>query len=342
MRILLSQLRRIGDVLMTTPAVAAVRKAYPEAHITYLTEKPSHLIFAHNPHVDEVLCWPKGGWARLALLRRLRKRRFDLAVDFFCNPRSAMMIRLSGARRRIGFDFSGRRYAYTERVKPGDALRYAGQDKVDLLGPLGIGVQHPRPELFLGDAERQYAKTQLEQLGVRPGDLLVALCPVSRQPYKVWPAKDFARLADILIERYQAKIMFFSGPGEQHFIDQVRLEMHHASLPDYPIPDLLQMGALLEQAHLYVGNDNGPRHFALALGTPTVTVFGRPFPQNWTPPPMPGETPRHLTADFDPGCKATCHYPRCELECIKKVPYEKVQSAAEILLEEILKNGTPA
>ena len=84
-----------------------------------------------------------------------------------------------------------------------------------------------------------------------------------------------------------AKVLLFWGPGEEAFVNAVRAEMTYHALPDYPVPDLLQMAALLERCHLYVGNDNGPRHFAIAVGTPTVAVFGRPFPENWTPPGEP-------------------------------------------------------
>lgn len=336
-RILLTQLRRIGDVLMTTPAVEAMRKHFPHAEIIYLTEAPSQQVFHHNPHVDEVWLLPKSTWGKLAMLQKLRRKRFDLVVDFFGNPRSALLTRLTGAPRRIGFNFPGRAYAYTDPINLAEGMHYAAQDKAALLSPLGISVDGPLPRIYPGEEERAHAQRQLDQLGVKPGDFLVALCPVSRQPYKVWPAKHFAHLADILVERYQAKIMLFHGPGEDHFTDAVRLEMRHMALPEYPVPDLLQMAALMEKAHLYLGNDNGPRHFALAVGTPTVTVFGRPFPENWTPPGLKN----HLAIAHDPGCKSRCAYPKCGMECINDLPHKPVQTAVETLLEEILKHGRP-
>ena len=338
-RILLIQLRRIGDVLMTTPALAALRAAYPEARISYLTEAPSDQIFTYNPHLDEVIVYPRKASLRsqLSVLRRLRGERYDLALDFFSNPRTAFITRFTGARRRIGFRFPGRAYAYTDAVHPAaEGPRYAALHKAALLEPLGIRINSPLPQVFLGRAERRYAAEQLHALGVRDGELLVALSPVSRQPYKVWPAKHFARLADSLIQRYDAKVLLVWGPGERHFADAVRLEMRQPALPDYPVPSLLEMGALLERAHLYLGNDNGPRHFAVALGTPTVTVFGRPYPENWTPPAMP----MHRTIEYDPGCKASCTYPRCShLNCINAVPYQAVQAETEAMLKELGEDG---
>lgn len=343
-RILLTQLRRIGDVLMTTPAVRQVREAFPDAHLTFLTEAPSDEIYRHSPRVDEVLVGDRHGGlaARLCLMAKLRRQRFDVVVDFFSNPGSAQLAWITGAPVRIGFSFRGRRWAYTHRIPPPEGLTYAAADKLLLLEPLGLTPKQGeglRTELFLTEQPRAFARATLAGLGVGPEDLLIALCPVSRQPYKVWPARHFAHLADILIERYQARILMISGPGEEHFVDAVRAAMMQSALPSTPPTTLLETAALLERCHLFVGNDGGPRHFAIAVGTPTVAVFGRPFPEHWTPPGMT----EHRTASYDPGCKSQCTYPRCShLNCINLVPYEPVQAHAEALLAEVLKDGRPA
>jgi len=321
---------------MTTAAVAAVRQAYPKAHITYLTERPSLPVFQYSQNVDEVWTYPPGLMARIGLTWRLRRRRFDLVVDFFGNPRSALMVWATGAPRRIGFNFPGRGRFYTDAVSLPSGALYSGSHKAALLAPLGIEVASPPlPLLPVSEVERQFAARQLEALGVRPGELLVALSPVSRQPFRVWPVENYARLADGLIERYGAKVLPLWGPGEAHFIDALRLHMRHNALPDYPIPSLLQTAALLERSHLLIGNDNGPRHMAMAVGTPTVGVIGQSHPESWTPPGQP----LHRYVARDPGCKHTCVYPRCELACIKQVPYEAVLAETETLLEEILKHG---
>ncbi|MBI3993371.1 MAG: glycosyltransferase family 9 protein [Candidatus Lambdaproteobacteria bacterium] len=331
MNILLIQLRRIGDVLMTTPAVRALRAAHPQARITFLTERPSDLVFRHSPHVDEVLIYPgrASHWQALGWLWRLRRGGYDLVLDFFGNPRSAQLAWATGAPRRIGFDFRGRRWAYTERVQVPPGKLFAAAHKALLLEPLGVAADDLVPEVRVGAEDRAYAGRQLAELGLAPGEPFVALCPVSRQPYKVWPPQRFAEIADRLIERHGLRVLFFWGPGEEAFVQAVRAAMRRAALPDYPVPSLLEMAALLERAVLYVGNDNGPRHFAIAVGTPTVAVFGRPFPENWTPP---GAT-RHRAVAFDPGCKSACTYPRCtHLDCINKVPLEPVWAETEHLL----------
>ena len=162
----------------------------------------------------------------------------------------------------------------------------------------------------------------LEQLGVQPDDRVVSISPVSRQPYKRWPLENFAQLADWLIEQYGVKILFVYGPGEQEFVDIVRRQMRYEALPNYDPPNLAQTRALFEQVILHIGNDNGPRHFAVAADIPTVAIFGRPLAMNWTPP----NQNRHLSFEFDPGCKTQCDYPNCQLECLN-TPLITVQEA---------------
>ena len=337
--ILLIQLRQIGDVLMTSPAVARLRESFPKSKITFLTESPSHQVYVGNPHVDEVLKWPGKGsvWERLKLGWQLRKQRFDLVIDFMSGPQSAQITWMVGAPVRLGFEFPGRKWAYTKTL-PLPNSDYSSDHKMGLLSMLDIPVEQGMlPQVFPNQEERAYAKKQLVDLGVEPDDLLVMISPVSRRPYKVWPAERFARIADVLVERYGAKILFQWGPGEEHFVDEVRLKMHHPALPTYPIPTLMQMAAMMEQAHLFIGNDNGPRHFAIASGLPTLAVFGRPWAASWTPP----NNPLHIGIEHDPGCKANCTYPKCELDCINGVDFKTVEQAAEKLLEDILKDGSP-
>src|SRR5262245_46369363 len=144
-RILLVRLRQIGDVVFTTPAVRALRKRFPDAHLSYLVEPAALPIVEHDPHLDDVIVTPRlrgvaGLRADIALLKRLRAGRYDLAIDFHGGPRASVLTWLSGAPRRIGYDVIGRAWMYTERVRRPRALRprHSVQNQFDLLAPLGI------------------------------------------------------------------------------------------------------------------------------------------------------------------------------------------------------------
>ena len=331
MKFLLIQLRRLGDVLMTTPSIRLLRESFPEAELTFMTEAPADQLLRNNPFLDEILLYRKAQTISesISFIRKLRERQFDCVIDFFGNPRSALTTRFSAAPIRIGFGFRGRSWAYTHPVKISTDLTYSAKDKAKLLEELGIYANDFGLNFFAEEEDKEYAARLFGQLGIKDSDFVVTLSPVSRQPYKVWPAERFAVIADWLVQKHQAKILFLFGPGEEHFIDAVREAMKQKALPDYDIPSLTETLAILNKVDLHFGNDNGPRHFAVAGGTPTLAVFGRPWAVNWTPP----EDAQHCALEYDPGCKNKCTYPECKLECLQGVTVEAVQAELETMIK---------
>ena len=317
-------MRRIGDVLMTTPSIRVLRESFPEAKLTFLTESPSDQVLSENPFLDEIIIHCKGRSIlnSISFLQKIRRRKFDCVIDFFGNPRSALVTLFSGAPIRIGFGFRGRSWVYTHPVNLSEKITYAAQDKAKLLEPLGIISENYNLDYFVNKKDEIFAEKLFFQLGIKEKDFVVSLSPVSRQKYKVWPAERFAETADWLVENYNAKILFLYGPDEKHFIDAVRNAMIQKALPDYDVPSLSQTLAVLNRVNLHLGNDNGPKHFAVACGTPTLTIFGRPWAANWTPP----RQNMHHALEFDPGCKSKCNYPKCSLECLHGVSVKEVQN----------------
>src|SRR5688572_7827346 len=145
MKVLLVRLRLIGDVMFTTPIVRAVRRQYPDAHISYLVEALAAPVLRGNPHLDDLIVAPKRrGAARLrddlAIARRLRRARYDVAIDLHGGPRGAWFTWASGAPRRIGYTIAGRSWMYTDVVPRAADLspRHSVANQFDLLAPLGI------------------------------------------------------------------------------------------------------------------------------------------------------------------------------------------------------------
>ena len=333
MNLLLIQLRRIGDVMMTTPAIRALRKSFPDAIISFLTETPSDQVYKYNPHLDHLLVYPKKKSIRelKKFYRRIRHQNYDCVIDFQGNPRTALLSRFTGSGFRIGFDFKGRNWVYHRAVSfPSDST-YSAQHKMKLLELLGAESTDLELEMKFSSEDHDYALELLKSLGAQPGRLQVSVSPVSRQPYKVWPTVHFAKLIDWLIESYGAQVYFLHGPGEEHFIDSVTMEMKNDPMPPVGIPNLLQTRALLAQMDLHFGNDNGLRHLAIAAGIPSLGVFGKPSAVSWTPP----EQTIHRSVEYDPGCKNNCTYPNCDhLSCIRDVPFNEVHQALKDLLSE--------
>ncbi len=334
-KILCIQLKQIGDVLMTTPAVRSLAEAKPDREIHFLTQVPSNQILEFNPFVSKTVLYPpeqKFQQIR-TLVKRLRREQYSIIIDFLGLPKTAVLSRLTGAPVRIGLKLRGRSPFYTHPVETPANPPYSAIQKSHLLSVLGIQSTNHDLDFFSSEHDHRVAETVYSELKVEKEDLIVCVSPVSRRDYKVWPARKFAEICDWLVETYSAQVLFLWGPGEYGFIKAVRDKMKHSSLGDYDIPTIRETLALLEKADLHIGNDNGPMHIAIAARTPTVAIFGRPMLKNWTPP----NSKKHLGIEYDPGCKSACFYPKCGLECINKV---SVASVAEMIQRQIKQIGS--
>ena len=324
-KVLCIQLKRLGDVLLTTPSVRALHQHRPDMEIHYLTQVPAHQIFLCNPYISKTIAIsarPK--WKEIvALLCQLRKGSYTVAIDFMGSPSTALIGLLTGVRKRIGFKRRGRNMLYSYSVEKPQGVDYSAREKLHLLTALGVVSDNTELDFYITDRDRVSASNILKRLGVTHKRPLVSVSPISRRAYKVWPAKYFAEICDYMIDAYNAQVLFLWGPGEYRFIRKVKESMRHSSLPDYDIPSIAETVGLLELVDLHVGNDNGPMHFAVAAGSPTVAIFGKPQLKNWTPP----NNSRHLAVEFDPGCKESCFYPKCDLECLKRLQPEAVKEA---------------
>lgn len=325
-KILCIQLKQIGDVLMNTPAIRALSQKMDDVEIHFLTQRPSHLIFEKNPYVQKVIIFPKDLTLKTSfqMIAKLREEKYDTVIDFMGSPKTAILGWLTGAPQRIGFDFRGRNIFYTAAIPPAEHLDYSGYKKAHLLSELGVELPDPKLDFFIPESDQAYAVNLFKELHIDPNRPVISVSPVSRQPYKVWPAENFATVCDHLVEKFNAQILFLWGPGEYHFIESVRQQMKHSSLPDYDIPTIGETVGILEKVDLHLGNDNGPMHFAIATGVSTLAIFGRPLKKNWCPP----NSSKHLAIEFDPGCKNSCTYPNCQLECL-------TGTSPQIVIEEL-------
>ena len=330
-KILCIQLKQLGDVLMCTPAIRALKARWPEAELHFLTCPPADQLLKHNLAVDRVWLAPKDnnwreGWA---IFKQLRAQKFDLVVDIYGRLATALLSRFTGAPVRVGRRKVFQSIFYTHPHHP--QASYSAAERLALLEPLGIQGGNLALDFPIGPDDRTWALDCLDRLGWDRTRPLVTLSPVSRQLYKVWPAINFARAIQPILEETGAQLLLQWGlEEEKDCVENLRVELAKLGLEDlgdYPIPNLSQTVALFELADFHLGNDNGPMHFAIAAGCPSLAVFGRPLVENWMPP---GST-KHRGLEFDPGCKRKCHYQQgCELECLGTEPAQVMEAFREI------------
>lgn len=317
--ILVIQLRRLGDVVLTTPALEALKARWPEARLDFLVEAPGAEAVAGHPAIDETLLYDaRGPLGALAWALRLRARRYDWVIDFLANPRTALIASLSGARVKAGPGHVSRRWAYNLRLSQSPKTCYAASEKVRWLAPLGVRPEDAPalPRLFLAPRPARVENA-------------VGFFPASRKETRAWPAESWARLGRLLRKAHGCRLRVFWGPGERELAAEVAAGIGEGAELAPETRSVAALAAELAACRLVVSNCAGPKHVAVAVGTPTVTVHGSSDPAAWTP-----EHPEHRAVRLDElhciGCRLNdCPY---GLECLRQLPPERVLAAAEALL----------
>lgn len=254
-----------------------LRLAYPGAQIHYLTESPSVEVLKGNPFVDDVVVYDRNSMSALDLIRAVRRGRYDLVIDLFGNPRTALLTRLSGAQQRVGFRFRGRTYAYNILAEPRGDRVHNTQFNLDALTPLGIAIQDRSIYFSFDDADARYVDSFLpaEFTG---GAFVVCINSGGGWYTKRWGLERFAGLADRLVEEFNARIVLPWGPGQISDAEEISRKMiRRAFIP--PATTLRQLGALLRRCSIVVTNDSGPMHIAAAVGTPILGIYGPTDPR---------------------------------------------------------------
>jgi lipopolysaccharide heptosyltransferase III len=284
--ILAIRLRALGDVVLTTPALRALHRGHPDVPIDVVTDERYAPLLEGLPGVDRVIGLRRRAGGMRAVLAAVRARGYARAVDFFGNPRSALITAASRARETYGYDLRGRRRAYRKRVSrdppEGGARReYAAASHVRLARAAGGVDDGLDARVRVPDEARERAAGLLREAGVRRPETALGLVGAGTWATKTWPASHAAWLARRLLGS-DREVMLLAGPGEEHVTETLRLLAPGlAVLPPCDVPAL---AAVLERLGGVVGTDSGPRHLAAALGRPTFAWFGPTHPDNWTAP----------------------------------------------------------
>jgi ADP-heptose:LPS heptosyltransferase len=285
-KVLILQVRRLGDVLMTTPMLRALKAAIPGVTTHICVERSSLPAVRTNPNLDQAILSPGG--ASIRLVPVLRRQRYDVVIDTLGSPASARLAFLSGAPVRIGPDRPWRRPFYTHPCPIREGT-YSALAKLTRLAPLGVRSSDARIEVFPTHEDEREAASLWDGFGLDARARVVAFSPVSRRAAKVWPPDRFAAVCDAWAERAGLLFLPLFGPGEGLMVDAVLRSSRCREAYLYPCAPVSfgALAPLITRCAFYFGNDNGIRHVAIAAGIPTAAVFAHPDPATWTPPDSP-------------------------------------------------------
>jgi ADP-heptose:LPS heptosyltransferase len=327
-RLLLLQPRWLGDVLLCTPAIREARRAFPRARIDFFTEPAGAEVLRGNPHLTDLLVGGRSIATRLQVMRAVRQRGYDAVVDFRSTGSTAHLAAISRAPVRIGVRMRGPvNLAYTDHVEPISLSTYAAHHKVEMLRRLGIDpdrVSDLSLELMVRPEARFRAADFWREHRLDHGPV-VAVSVVSRVAYKNWgPAKWSAVIS--AISREGVRVLLTHGPGEAEQVARVVADGLPSGAVVYAGTSVEGLAAALERCVLWLGNDGGPKHVAVAMGVPTLTVSRWRIGPVWTD--RDASVPHEFLERRPPGgCDLTC--PRCRhLGCLAALESAEVVERA--------------
>ena len=294
-RILLIQLGDIGDLVLTTPTMRALRQNFISSTIFMLVHEHARGIVENCPWVDGTMSVEKNK-RRLRetidyhrnFLAVLREGRFELAIDLRAGTRGAILSYLSGASIRIGrYSENGtlwRNRLFTHLVRPKNELdQYSSLHNLNILAPLDINIKDTSPAL---EVPQEKENKTLEILGkekIPPGKPIIALHPFSRWDYKEWPIQNYIRLIDYIGSRYPVSFVVTGAPEERYRAAKIR---SGSTVNVYNLAGkttISELPGVLKKCSLLIGIDSAAAHIAASVGTPTTIIFGPSSPTNWAP-----------------------------------------------------------
>lgn len=313
--ILVTRLRYLGDVILTTPVLGVLRECFPAARLYYLVEPQYAPVLRGHPDVDGIIEARRSPAGMLAAIRSLRKLRLTAAIDLLYNPRSALILRCSGIPVRIGG--SRRRRHYTHVFSVARGARSAIDHHLQALEPLGCRCDRGvLPRVHLEHRELEAGIEALARLTGKPRRRVVAMHAGGTWPAKRWPAASFARLAQMARRSAGAVVILVTGPGEERITSSIAAQAG-AAVHVFPPMPLREVAAMLAACDAVVANDGGIMHLAVALGRPTVAIFGPTEPGIWFP--YAGKGPFAVVTRGEE-C-APCHLHRCDdMRCLATIP----------------------
>ncbi len=339
MRILIIRPSSMGDVVMASPVLKALKGQTPPPEIHWLIDPALSELLEDNPFVDGLIPWDKRRWNKLftqfrfvELLREIKKFRchlkaqaYDLALDLQGLFRSRFLAFISGARERVGF--SSREpgaFFMTRLVSKGPDKKLMGSEYLYLMEEMGYEVSDPAPHLFLGKGAEEKANEILKRSGI--DGPFFALAPFTTRPQKHWPKESWQKLALVLRDRFGLPSIILGGPGDVAGAQEIIGGEGAVIKNSAGIASIRESAAIISRAEALIGVDTGLTHMGTALKRPTVALFGATCPYLETP--LEGTKVLYHKLPCSP-CKRR---PTCkgDYTCMKKIEVDQV---VEALLE---------
>jgi heptosyltransferase-2 len=345
-KILFIKIDHIGDYLCSIPALRALRQRFPSAKITLVVGPWCQDLPVNNPYIDEWRIYytndkyfnfighryPAGLLWRLRFFLRLQATKFDLVIDPSMSRYEHFKLSyLSAAKIRVGIHHHLDTWPspYQQEIAVEYHNDYEPDRMLKILAPLGTDTSNRRLEYWVSESDKSFARDFLRNHNLPPDTLLIGMAPAARWIYRMWGVENFAHAANALQTEYGGKIVLIGSAAERPILEEVKNRMHSEPIVVAGSVDLNKLAALMQHLNLFIANDGGLMHLAVALGVPTVALFGPGDHIRWGPRSdsstvLRGEVP------CSPCAQTVCPY---DGRCLRLINAPQVIKAARMAIE---------
>jgi len=350
-KILIVQVAGIGDLVLATPTLRALRDRFFQSHISLLTLPRAKELIIGSGYIDEVFTFDLKKYSSflsflrirrfkevLGLVKKLRQEHFDMTINLYGLVRKrgiirmALLLYLIGTKYRVGRNTDGRGFFYNIKV-PEDSRgsKHEVERNLDVARVLGADIKDKHLEVHVSGEDDKYVSEFLRKNQALDSNLIIGFNPGAAVPSHLWGKENFARLGDKLVERYKCKIVITGGPEEIKLAYEVADLMQIKPLITTGKLIFKQSAALIKRCDLFISNETGPMHIAVAMNTPLIALLG-PASIKYFPY---GDKERFIVIKKDVSC-SPCYKLRCKRHvCMELITVEEVMQAAVKLIERI-------
>ena len=289
-KIMLIKLERIGDLVLSTPAIREIRKRFPESHISIIVNPYTKDIVDDLPDVDEVLVYDKNAdfKDKFFFIKFLRRYKFDLAIDLSVLNFAFLpiwILYLSKSKIIIGSNNYGRAFLYNIKVKPYVDIVVYGKEVMCTLKPLGIESEDYQQKLFTSKKNDAFIEKLLAETVADENNIKVVIQPGGYYEAQRWSEENYVKISECLIDKYGV-FVFFLGINKEHvFIERIVSSIKQSNR-FVNLAGKLSLGqsmALISRVNLFIGSNSGPLHIACGFGVPTISFLGPTVLKRWSP-----------------------------------------------------------
>ncbi len=285
----------VGDMLVSVPALAALRQAFSSAKITLLTSETGRIILQGCCHVDEFILYQKNIPKLLSLLKWIKKQKFDLFINLHMDPYrttpymlwrdSFILSTLTGISQSIQYPLKSSLFSplADSKSNPLKNPRHMAEYMLEIISQVIDDGKPTRMQLWLTEEEQEYAHLFLKNQNVLESDFLIAIHPGAKRWFHRWPVENYAQLMDFLVEQFHAKLIVTGNQEEMRLVENIRQQTKYSFISIAGKTNLRQLAALLSKCKLLICNNTGPLHLSVALGVPTISFTGPASSVLWGP-----------------------------------------------------------